>query len=52
MWGGACGPDANVIEVYIRRLRHKLRDAGYAGQIRTMWGVGYMLESPDAPSGD
>jgi len=52
VWGGACGPDANVIEVYIRRLRHKLRDAGYAGQIRTMWGVGYMLESPDAPSGD
>ena len=44
VWDGACEPDANVIEVYIRRLRHKLRALGYAGHIRTVWGVGYMLE--------
>ena len=44
VWGGTCEPDANVIEVYIRRLRRKLQDAGYAGRIRTMWGVGYVLE--------
>jgi DNA-binding response OmpR family regulator len=47
VWGGACEPDANVIEVYIRRLRRKLADAGYEGRIRTMWGVGYVLEPAD-----
>jgi DNA-binding response OmpR family regulator len=53
VWDGACGPDANLIVVlYTCRLRHKLRDAEYAGQIRTMWGVGYMLESTDAQSGE
>ena len=48
VWGGACEPDANVIEVYIRRLRRKLQDAQYAGRIRTMWGVGYVLEHDSA----
>jgi DNA-binding response OmpR family regulator len=50
VWGGSCEPDANVIEVYIRRLRRKLKDAGYAGRIRTMWGVGYVLELDSASS--
>jgi len=49
VWDGACEPDANVIEVYIRRLRHKLRTLGYAGRIRTVWGVGYMLEPAATP---
>jgi DNA-binding response OmpR family regulator len=49
VWAGTCDADANVIEVYIRRLRRKLADAGYAGRIRTMWGVGYVLEPADSP---
>jgi len=48
VWADTCESDANVIEVYIRRLRRKLKDAGYAGRIRTMWGVGYVLEPHDA----
>lgn len=48
VWGGTCEPDSNVIEVYIRRLRRKLREAQYGGQIRTMWGVGYVLEPDQA----
>ncbi len=48
VWAGTCESDANVIEVYIRRLRRKLKDAGYTGRIRTMWGVGYVLEPSDA----
>jgi DNA-binding response OmpR family regulator len=50
VWGGTCAPDDNVIEVYVGRLRRKLRAAGYGGCIRTRWGGGYLLELPSAAS--
>jgi DNA-binding response OmpR family regulator len=47
VWGGACSPEANIVDVYVRRLRRKLEAAAYGGRIRTVWGVGYLLE-PEA----
>jgi two-component system phosphate regulon response regulator PhoB len=44
VWGGACASDANIVDVYVRRVRRRLDAAGYAGRIRTVWGIGYLLE--------
>lgn len=46
VWGSDYSADANIVDVYVRRLRRKLQAAGYSGRIRTVWGVGYLLE-PD-----
>jgi two-component system OmpR family response regulator len=35
----------NAIEVYVHRLRKKLEPAGVS--IRTIRGLGYLLEKPD-----
>lgn len=39
LWGDSPGQEANVLEVYISRLRRKL---GNAAQIQTLYGVGYV----------
>ncbi len=44
VWGGAWDADANLLDVYIRRLRRKLAAAQCPGRIRTLWGRGYMYE--------
>ena len=44
VWGDAHPPGANVLEVYIRRLRRKLAAAGYPAAIRTRWRAGYRLD--------
>ena len=47
VWGYDFAGDDNVVEVYIRYLRTKLRD--YPPQLlRTVRGVGYTLRMPDA----
>jgi DNA-binding response OmpR family regulator len=51
VWGGACSPDANIVDVYIRRLRRKLEAADFSGRIRTVWGIGYLLE-PEAAAAE
>jgi DNA-binding response OmpR family regulator len=50
VWQGTCEPGANVIDVYVGRLRRKLRAAGYAGGLRSRHHLGYLLE-PDAAAG-
>jgi DNA-binding response OmpR family regulator len=52
VWGGACSPDANIVDVYVRRLRRKLDAAAYGGRIRTVWGIGYLLELGPAAAGE
>ena len=42
-WGYGSTPDTNIVDVYIRRLRVKLIDAGGADPIKTVRGVGYVL---------
>lgn len=39
---------SNAIEVYIHRLRKKLEPAGIT--IRTVRGLGYLIESSDGPA--
>lgn len=40
----------NVLNTHMNRLRAKLKDPGKPGQeyIRTIWGIGYRMEAPDA----
>jgi DNA-binding response OmpR family regulator len=46
VWGYSSDAESNVLDVYIRRLRAKLEQVGYAGRIRTVRGDGYVLEPP------
>jgi DNA-binding response OmpR family regulator len=39
---------SNAIEIYVHRLRRKLQDMGIG--IKTIRGLGYLLERTDAPS--
>jgi DNA-binding response OmpR family regulator len=43
VWGTADGTGANSLEVLIARIRHKIR--GEAARLKTLRGVGYLLES-------
>jgi two-component system phosphate regulon response regulator PhoB len=52
VWGGTCDPQSNVIEVYVGRLRRKLRAAGYHGHIQTRWSAGYILDPNPPPIPD
>ena len=45
-WDATVG--SNAIEVYIHRLRKKLEPAGIS--IRTVRGLGYLIESSDGPA--
>lgn len=44
VWGYRFEPGTNVVEVHVARLRRKLEDAGSAPLIRTIRGVGYVVE--------
>jgi DNA-binding response OmpR family regulator len=46
VWGHATDLESNVLDVYVRRLRRKLDELGFAGRIRTVRGDGYVLEPP------
>ena len=50
VWQSDAVPDSNVVDVYVRYLRNKLRRE--PDLIRTIRGGGYMLDAPDPPSGD
>jgi DNA-binding response OmpR family regulator len=43
VWEQELEPASNVIDVYVRRLRKKLEDAGSATTIETVRGEGYLL---------
>ncbi|WP_018686810.1 response regulator transcription factor [Actinokineospora enzanensis] len=45
IWGYEFGPDSKNLAVYIGYLRRKLEDAGAAGLIHTVRGVGYTARS-------
>ena len=46
VWGGTYDPMSNVADVYVGYLRRKLQSAGVDGYIRTVRGLGYVLEAP------
>jgi DNA-binding response OmpR family regulator len=41
----------NIVDVYIRHLRSKIDDKWPTKMLRTVRGIGYMLDLPDAESG-
>lgn len=47
VWGGDVGEDTNRIDVYIRRLRHKIERSPVAPRyLRTIRGAGYVFQPP------
>jgi DNA-binding response OmpR family regulator len=44
-WDFAHSGDSNVVEVFVSRLRRKIDTAFGAQNLRTIWGVGYELNS-------
>lgn len=47
VWGMGFSDDSNVVDVSIRRLRIKVDDPFPRKLLRTVRGVGYILENPD-----
>jgi two-component system copper resistance phosphate regulon response regulator CusR len=47
VWGMTSEGDTNVVDVNLRRLRTKLDDPFPRKLLRTVRGVGYVLEDPD-----
>lgn len=48
IYGGRDEPELKIIDVFICKLRKKLRAAG-ADCVETVWGRGYVLRDPDLP---
>ena len=46
VWGYDVEGSSNVLEVYVKQLRHKLEAAGEARLIHTFRGAGYVLRDP------
>lgn len=45
VWGYRFDPGTNVVEVHLARVRRKLEAAGAGNRIRTVRGVGYVLDA-------
>lgn len=41
------GPEIKIVDVYICKIRSKLRAFGVAGHLETVWGSGYRLSEDD-----
>ena len=46
LYGGMDEPELKIIDVFICKLRKKLKTAGRDHHIETVWGRGYMLRDP------
>ncbi len=44
LWGAEHGGNSNILEVYVKMLRHKLSDGSPGTSIRTVRGVGYTMD--------
>jgi DNA-binding response OmpR family regulator len=44
VWGYRFDPGTNVVDVHVNRLRRKLESAGVPGVVRTVRGVGYVID--------
>jgi two-component system cell cycle response regulator CtrA len=50
LYGGMDEPELKIIDVFICKLRKKLKDAGDDHHIETVWGRGYVLRDPQPAS--
>lgn len=48
LYGGMDEPEIKIIDVFICKLRKKLRAKGALGLIETVWGRGYVIREPKA----
>jgi two-component system cell cycle response regulator CtrA len=48
LYSGVDGPERQIIDLYVCRLRKKLSEAGAANLIGTVWGHGYMIRERQA----
>jgi two-component system response regulator PrrA len=46
VWGTDFVPDSRALDVFIAYLRRKLGEAGAPSLVRTVRGVGFVLERP------
>jgi DNA-binding response OmpR family regulator len=44
VWGYRFDPGTNVVDVHVNRLRRKLETAGVRGALRTVRGIGYVVD--------
>lgn len=49
VWGDVRRSSGNLVDVYIRYLRNKLRPLGVSACLQTVRGVGYQFEPLEAP---
>jgi two-component system cell cycle response regulator CtrA len=47
LYGGMDEPEMKIIDVFICKLRKKLKAAGAPDMIGTVWGRGYMMREPE-----
>ncbi len=48
-YGGMDEPEQKIVDVFVCKLRKKLRDAGAPSDfIETVWGRGYLVRRPAA----
>ena len=48
LYGGMDEPEQKIVDVFVCKVRKKLRLAGLADMIQTTWGRGYVLQAPEA----
>jgi two-component system cell cycle response regulator CtrA len=48
LYGGRDEPELKIIDVFICKLRKKLKTVANEHCIETVWGRGYVLRDPDA----
>ncbi|MCP3962640.1 MAG: response regulator transcription factor [bacterium] len=48
-WDDSYTAETNVIDVFVGRLRRKIREAGGRNLIQTVKGLGYVLREPESP---
>jgi len=52
LYGGVDEPEMKIIDVFVCRLRKKLRQAGAGDMIGTVWGRGHVIREPSAAHDD
>lgn len=50
LYSGMDEPELKIIDVFLCKIRRKLKDAGADGMIRTVWGRGYYIANDVEPA--
>ncbi|BAY94649.1 MULTISPECIES: two-component system response regulator RppA [unclassified Tolypothrix] len=51
LWEWGAEPESNALTVLVRKLRHRLQIIGAGDWIKTVYGMGYSLKSPETITG-